>query len=434
MHRWKRKTGAGIASAVILVLFSGFANAASPGAEWSGTIASAAGDDLALVGVADRFRLAGSATELFSGRTLAIQDLAPGSAVTLRIGEREADGRLRVDRLVVEPKNPLVLTGPINRVADDRRSMEILGVAVAFDGQTAFSGRSASGPVRAARDLRVGMTVRVALVPVAGGILTAGAVSLASLTSEPGEDQEFRGTVVSISETSWTIGDRVFLIDSGTIFRRDPSVGNFVEVKFHLDADGNAVADRIQREDDDDEPEVEFLGIVEAIGDTSWTISGRVVVVNASTQILRNPGLGDTVEVEALRADDGTLTARKIQREDAGDDEVEFRGIVEAVGETAWQIAGRDVLVNSTTAFRGNPGLGDLVEVRAERDAQGLLTATDIKLEDAAGGDDDGDDDHGDDNSDNDNSGHGDGDDDGDNSGHGGGHGGPGDGDPSGDD
>lgn len=423
MHR--NKTGAWISAAVILILSSGIALAASPGAQWSGTIASAAGDDLALVGVANRFRLAGSAIELISGRSLAIQDLAPGSAVTLRIGEREADGRFRVDRLVLEPKSPLVLTGPVTRIADDRRGIEIQGVAVALDGQTAFSGSGAPGLLRAPRDLRVGLTVRAALVPGAGGILTASALGLASAASELGEDQEFRGTVVSVSEASWTIDDRVFLIDGGTVFRRDPGVGDFVEVKFHVDADGNAVADRIQTEDDE-QGEVEFLGIVEAIGDTSWTISGRVVAVNASTQILRNPGLGDTVEVQALRSGDGTLTATRIQREDAAEDEVEFRGTVEAIGDTAWQIAGRQVAVDSATVFRGDPVVGDLVEVRAERDAHGLLTATEIRLEDAAGGDDHGDDDHGGDSGQDDNGN--------DNSGHGGGHGGPGHGDPSDDD
>src|SRR5262245_16209122 len=75
--------------------------AASHRGRLSGTVAAIAGDDLALVGIAERFRLAGSVTELVSGRALSPRDIAPGSAVTLRIGSREADGRFRVDALAV---------------------------------------------------------------------------------------------------------------------------------------------------------------------------------------------------------------------------------------------------------------------------------------------------------------------------------------------
>ena len=57
---------------------------------WSGTVSAVSGDDLALTGVAERFRLAGSATELLSGRAVSPRDIAPGSAVTLRLG-RDGD-------------------------------------------------------------------------------------------------------------------------------------------------------------------------------------------------------------------------------------------------------------------------------------------------------------------------------------------------------
>ena len=90
---------------ILLLTTSASVSASSPHGRWSGTVAAIAGDDLALVGVAERFHLAGSVTELVSGRTLSPRDVAPGSAVTLRIGAREADGRFRVDALTVQPKD-----------------------------------------------------------------------------------------------------------------------------------------------------------------------------------------------------------------------------------------------------------------------------------------------------------------------------------------
>ena len=55
---------------ILLLTTSASVSASSPHGRWSGTVAAIAGDDLALVGVAERFHLAGSVTELVSGRTL----------------------------------------------------------------------------------------------------------------------------------------------------------------------------------------------------------------------------------------------------------------------------------------------------------------------------------------------------------------------------
>ncbi len=370
----------------VVVLLTGGMVAAAPGTgQWSGTVASISGDGLVLVGVADRFRLAGGVTELLSGRSLPSRSLAPGSSVTLRVGPREADGRFRVDQVVVQPKNPLTLTGEINRVADDRRHVEVHGVQVEIDNHTAFSGHSGSGVARSARDLRAGMSARVALVPTVSGTLRASEVRVTSAADESDEDQEVKGTVTGISDTSWTIDAQVFAITDQTVFEGDPGVGDFVEVKFHLDADGNAVADRIEKQDEAPGDEVEFMGIVEAIGDSSWTISGHVVGTDASTQIIGSPVVGDNVEVHAVKAADGSLLATRIKREDVQEQEVEFSGVVQAIGDASWQIGDKTVNVNASTEIVGSPAVGDQVEVKALQAADGSLTATRIKKEDSGG-------------------------------------------------
>ena len=384
MRHGRKGTTASILGLVLMVAAGVLRGAPSTG-EWSGTVASVSGDDLALVGVADRFRVAGGVTESLSGRSVLPQDLAPGSSVTLRIGEREADGRFRADRVVLQPKSPLALSGEIDRIADDRRHLEVHGVQVEIDAHTAFAGRVGSGVARSIRDLRPGMTVRAALVPTVSGTLRAAEVRLTGASTEPGEDQEFKGTVVAISDTAWTIDDKTFTITDQTLFEGDPGVGDFVEVKFHLDADGNAVADRIQKEDADPGAEVEFMGIVEAIGESSWTISGTVVTVDASTEIIGGPKVGDNVEVHAVKAADGSLLARRIQLEDAQENEVEFNGTVESIGDSSWQIAGKTVLVDASTEILGNPAVGDQVEVKALQAPDGTLKAVRIRKEDSNG-------------------------------------------------
>jgi hypothetical protein len=385
-------------AALLLVAAGAFAVSQAERGQWSGTVAAVHGDELVLAGVSERFRLAGGVTELLSGRPLSARDLAPGSAVTLRIDGREADGRFRVSSATVVPKDRLRLEGSVTGVASDARSLEVLGVRVELGPRTAFSGRGASGLVRSARDLTAGSTAQVDLTVKADGALEASHIRVTGSRGRSGrvvggrragEDQEFRGTVLAVSDSSWTIDDRTVAVTDQTVFLGDPGLGDFVEVRFHLDA-GNAVADRIQKEDPADD-ELEFRGIVEAIGDTTWTISGRVVQVNASTFFRGSPGVGDLVEVRADRAPDGSLTATHIKLEDDenADDEREFRGFVEAIGDASWTIGGRIVLVNAQTAIFGNPQVGDLVEVRADRAPDGTLTATRIKTED---GDEDGDD------------------------------------------
>jgi hypothetical protein len=307
---------------ILSLAAAGAAAQLAPSAQWAGTVAAVSGDDLSLVGVGDHFRVAGSAIESLSGKPVPAANLAPGSSVMLRVGPREADGRFRADSLRVEAKSPMSLTGEITGISSDRRRLEVHGVEVELDDHTAFSGRAGAAIGRSARSLQVGLVVRVDLMPALAGVLRAGAVRFQNAAGEPNEDQELKGTVNAITDAAWTIDGRVFAITEDTVFEGDPQVGDFVEVKFHLDADGNAVADRIEKENDPNPDEgVEFTGIVEAIGDSSWTISGHVLAVNASTEIDGAPAVGDTVEVHAVTLADGTLRASRIQKEDPNGDD-----------------------------------------------------------------------------------------------------------------
>src|SRR5689334_4519186 len=303
----------------LLAMSCAAAYGATDRSEWTGTVASVAGDDLALVGVGIHFHLSGPAVESTSGRSIHGGDLTAGSTVTVSAAEREADGRLRATLVRVMSKNPFALSGFVGKIADDRRHVEVEGVSISVDDRTAFSGRNASGrSIRSAADLRTGEMVRLSLSVASDGTLHAESLADAEPQAEPGEVQELKGTVDAVTDAEWKIGGRVFTIDDSTVFVGNPGAGDFVEVRFHSDGQDNDVADRIEKEDANDD-EFELRGVVEAIGDTSWTISGQVVLVNASTQITGSPAVGDAVEAEGARATDGSLTARQIHKEDGGD-------------------------------------------------------------------------------------------------------------------
>ena len=70
-----------------------------------------------------------------------------------------------------------------------------------------------------------------------------------------------------------------------TVVFGNPQVGDWVSFEGHLHADGTRYADRIVLLNHSPENQFTFIGKVESIGDTAWTISGRVVQVNEFTEI-----------------------------------------------------------------------------------------------------------------------------------------------------
>ena len=65
---------------------------------------------------------------------------------------------------------------------------------------------------------------------------------------------------------------------------------------------------------------VEFTGVVESQAPESWVVGGQAVLILPSTEIHGTIVVGDLVEVHAVMADDGSLTAIEIKLESADDD------------------------------------------------------------------------------------------------------------------
>lgn len=78
-----------------------------------------------------------------------------------------------------------------------------------------------------------------------------------------------------------------------------------------------------------------------------------------------------------------TRTPEDHEDEDHEDREtIEWKGILQAISGSTWIIDGRAVQVTESTEIRGNPRIGDWVEVRARRQPDGTLVAERIERED----------------------------------------------------
>jgi len=224
------------------------------------------------------------------------------------------------------------------------------------------------------------------------------------------ETVEVKGVITAISTTSMTIrkGDgkevAVMLSDT-TLARRDDhvvavsslAVGMRVEVEAVRNADQTLTALLIEVHSEDEF--IKIKGVVTAVGTDTLTVqtrSGDVTVAVTPDTIIRNDGhsvpfssihVGDFVEIDA-RQTGATFTAVRIEI-DQEEHLREIEGKIEQISADSITVQGIRVLVDShTTIRRGDAAIplsqlkvGDEVEVKAQRNADGTLLAIEIKLE-----------------------------------------------------
>ncbi len=149
----------------------------------------------------------------------------------------------------------------------------------------------------------------------------------------------------------------------------------------------------------------EFSGTIQALPGTSgfigdWTVSGRTVRVNASTEIERENNaqiiVGAQVRVAGRLQNDGSIIATEIEvtASPGGGTNFSFTGNVEELPNTAgrigdWRVAGVIVHVTATTLIKQENravAIGVRVEVEGSRRADGSVDAFKIEVKSEMGG------------------------------------------------
>jgi len=258
----------------------------------------------------------------------------------------------------------------------------------------------------------------------------------------------FEGVVENISSVQWIVEGISIRIDAETTFvspgidSHPIVIGDLVEVEGLTCPEGWVEAQEIHLR------EYQFSGILEEITSNRWVVSQVVLKINTESQIDPGLRLGDPVVVLARFEDSGALIAQAIlfyrtivpigQTTAAvtapptpvitatplptivvsvEDDEVEFTGRVMVMNPDFWIVGNQIIYVTGETEIDDPITIGSLVSVKAALEANGSLTAEEIKLDDDSDDSDDGDsgeDDLGDDGDDDDDDDSDPGDDDGD--------------------
>jgi len=333
---------------------------------------------------------------------ISFADLQVGQLVEVR-ADRQADGSLLATRIKIEDEvdDEIELTGAITSIGANNLVVSNLKFSV---NRNTIILDNQNNPIRFT-DLRVGQIVEIRADRQADGTLLATRIKIEDL---PNDEVEVRGFIEALDNNTLVVLNLKFFVDNNTVVldnRNNPirfadlQLGQLVQIRANRRADGTLLAKRIKLEDLPND-EVELTGAIETIDSSSLVVLGRKFVVNQNTVILDNNNnpirfadlrVGQIVEVRADRQPDGTLLATRIKIEDLPDDEVEVTGAISSLGENSLVVLGLKFVVNASTVILDNNNnairfadlrAGLIVEIRADRQADGTLLATKIKIED----------------------------------------------------
>lgn len=223
------------------------------------------------------------------------------------------------------------------------------------------------------------------------------------------DEIEVTGVVSMISADAWTIAGQSFLLTPDTEIKGSLEVADIAKVHAYLGESGEVFAREIEPAEDSDDSdsdddsfdddlteleenghEIEFVGLVESMGDTMWMIAGREVIVNPATEIKGIFEDGTLVKVHASFFEGEGLVAREIepaQDDDLDDDDLDddsdlkFKGFVEAIDEETVVVDGTTFHFSDFTEFEDEISIGDFVEIYFfDQDGQNIVR--EIELED----------------------------------------------------
>lgn len=242
--------------------------------------------------------------------------------------------------------------------------------------------------------------------PDPSSMLEASSTPEAGLSSDANH-AKFVGVVETIAPDAWNISGLTFAITLQTEIKSGIVVGDTVKVEALVNTDGTFTATEIKLDDDSGSGtptpglasgELEMTGTVESIAADQWIISGLTFIINPMTEIKDVIIVGEVVKVEAKFGSDGVFTASEIHLaeemsqssedsstpdDDLEDLEMEFTGVVEAIGPDSWTIGGKTFTIDPKTEIKDEIIVGDMVKVEANGNLEGTLIAHEIEKEES---------------------------------------------------
>jgi hypothetical protein len=132
----------------------------------------------------------------------------------------------------------------------------------------------------------------------------------------PSVKAEIRGTLESMQGDRWVVAGHQLIVSPYTDVDHHVAKGNYVKVKARQDADGNWVAEEIDRKRKpwraSAHMEIKLKGSIESMVGDTWTVAGTAFQVTPYTSIEDSVVVGDRVKVEAAHDESGKLVASEV--------------------------------------------------------------------------------------------------------------------------
>jgi hypothetical protein len=244
----------------------------------------------------DGYQIAGR-TVIVTATTRIDGPIAVGTFVEVK-GTLQPDGTILASRIHREEEGQ-------PRVEFEGMVEEILPNGYRVAGQTVI----VTTTTRIEGPIAVGDFVKVEGIPQPDGTILATRIRLR-------EEVKFTGLVEEILPDGYRVSGRTVVVTDFTKVKGPIAIGDWVEVKGFLQADGRILAREIKVKKAPGPVRMEFKGVVEQVLPNGYRIAGITVVVTATTRIDGPIAVGDLVEVKGVLQADGTVLASRIHRED----------------------------------------------------------------------------------------------------------------------
>jgi Domain of unknown function (DUF5666) len=330
-----------------------------------------------------------------AGAVITIDD-QPGTESDLRVGQVvRVEGQLDPGGATGTASSVSYhddVEGPVESISLAASTLVVLGQTVKVGPSTSFDDRISP---RSLSGLAVGDRIEVSGLITAGGVIEATRIEIKTASSAV----ELKGPVGSVDTVARRLRINEQQVDYSAAQLSNfpsgqPANGDLVEVKGSVNASGVLIATRIERQSaslagtTNDSAEIEGL-VTRFVSSTDFDVAGQRVTTTAGTVYedgaASNLALDANVEVEGGFDATGRVVARKVQFRRQS--EVEIAGPVDAVSTSAGTLVVLGVTVRTSPLTRyedqssadverfslADLRVGDYVEVRAYRDAGGLV-------------------------------------------------------------
>ncbi len=347
------------------------------------------------------------------GRHVSVQDLQPGTYVEVKLRKENGTDWL-VTKVEVDDsgkdsdkhdgyEDSVEVSGRIDATEGDG-TITVRGFVFTITDSTRIY--DSEDRMLTAADLAVGMYVEVEGWYEADGTLIAGKVEVE--TKDKKDEVELTARIDSLGADFVVLGHFTFKVDSTTriydnrknmISFADLAVGMIIEIEGWRQADGSLMAEKIKIEDRV-EDEVEITGSIDALTDSTISVSGREFIIVAHTTVFDQNkqkidysalSVGQVVEIRGELLPSGMLIAIRIKLEDNGVTEIKVEGPIDSLTQNSVIVLGVEFLVDASTQIQDKNDstitindlqVGQTVEVKATLQADGSRLATRIHVED----------------------------------------------------